>query len=163
MNVSRSAALLLLATLAIGILLGALGAGALRPRLERRPPFAGPPGSPGMRGQGRPGGRFGFAEHMVEVIAPRDSAQSAAVRVIIERTAAHNRALIEQLNGSLRASVDSMRSELAPILDAGQRDRLERATNQLPPVRGPGAPGRRGGPGGPRPDGPPPREGPPAP
>ena len=143
MNVSRSAALLLLATLATGILLGALGAGALRPRLEGRPPFAGPPGSLGARGQGRQNGRGGFAAHMEEVIAPRDSAQSAAVRVVVERIAARNRALIEQLNGSLRASVDSMRSELAPILDAGQRDRLERATNRLPPVRGPGPPGRQ--------------------
>ncbi|MEO8624413.1 MAG: hypothetical protein ABI625_25250 [bacterium] len=152
MNVTRSAALLLLATLAIGIVLGTLGAGALRPRLETPPPL---PGQPGARGPGRPGG---FAEHMQDVIAPRDSVQAELVRAIVERTAARNRAIIEELNQTLRASVDSMRGELAPILTADQRDRLERATNQLPPIRGPGAPGRRGGPGGP-----PPREGPPPP
>ena len=145
MNVTRSAASLLIATLVIGIALGVLGAGALRPRFEGGPP---PMGPPGPRGGGRPGG---FAEHMLEVIAPSDTAQAAAVRVVVERTAVRNRALIEQLNLSLRASVDSMRRDLAPLLAADQRDRLERATNQLPPVRGPGAPGPRGRPGGPPP------------
>ena len=143
MNVTRRAALLLIATLAIGIILGALGAGAVRPRFEGGPPRMGPPGP---RDGGRPGG---FAEHMLEVIAPRDSAQATAVRVVVERAAVRNRGLIEHLNGSLRASVDSMRGELAPLLAADQRDRLEHATNQLPPVRGPGAPGPRGRPGGP--------------
>ena len=135
--------MLLIATLAIGAVLGVLGAGAMRPHLEGRPPREGPPGPPGPRGQGRPGG---FAEHMQQVIEPRGPDQAAAVRAVVERTAARNRALIEQLNGSLRASVESMRAELGPLLDADQRERLERATNQLPPVGGPGAPGGRGGP-----------------
>ena len=138
--------MLLIATLAIGVVLGILGAGAMRPRLEGRRPREGPPGPQGPqgpRGQGRPGG---FAEHMQQVIEPRGPEQAAAVRVVVERTAARNRALIEHLNGSLRASVDSMRAELGPLLDADQRDRLERATNQLPPVGGPGAPRGRGRP-----------------
>ena len=141
MSITRSAAMLLIATLAIGVVLGILGAGAMRPRLEGRPPREGPPGPQGRRGQGRPGG---FAEHMQQVIEPRGPEQAAAVRVVVERTAARNRGLIEQLNRSLRASVDSMRAELGPLLDADQRDRLERATNQLPPVGGPGTPGDRG-------------------
>ncbi len=143
MSITRSAAILLIATLAIGVVLGMLGAGAMRPRLEGPPPREGPSGPPGPRGQGRPGG---FAEHMQQVIEPRGPEQAAAVRVVVERTAARNHALIEQLNGSLRASVDSMRSELGPLLDAEQRERLERATNQLPPVGGPGAPRGRGRP-----------------
>ena len=151
MNVTRSAALLVGATLMLGVLLGVLGAGALRPRFERTgpPPMGAPPP------RGRPGG---FAEHMEEVIAPRDSAQRAAVRVVIERTAVRNRSLIEQLNRSLHASVDSMRVELAPLLSEDQRLRLERATDRLPAVRGPGAPGPGGPPrDGPPPGGPPPR------
>jgi len=83
---------------------------------------------------------------MVSVIEPRDATQEAQVRAIVERTAIRNRAIIQDLNRSLRASVESMRAELAPMLSDDQRDRLQRATNQLPPVRGPGPPGDRGGP-----------------
>lgn len=156
MNVTRSAAVLLAVTLLLGVLLGVLGAGALRPRLERAgPPPMGPP-----RPRGGPGA---FAAHMEEVIAPRDSAQRIAVRVVIERTAARNRWLIDQLNRALRASVDSMRVELAPVLDGEQRERLERAAARLPAVRGPGGAGPRGQPrNGPPRDGPP-RGGAPAP
>ncbi|CAN5459094.1 hypothetical protein BH09GEM1_BH09GEM1_33870 [soil metagenome] len=142
MNVSRTAALLLLATLVVGIALGALGAGALRPRLERGPPP--PPPEAGPRGSG------GFAEHMMSVIEPTDSAQASAVRAVVERAAARNRRIIQDLNGSLKASVDSMRAKLAPMLTPDQRDRLERAVRQLPAVRGPGGPGSRGR-GGPPP------------
>jgi hypothetical protein len=152
-NVSRSAALLLLATLIVGAALGVLGAGALRPRLERRNP-------PPPRQGGPPAG--GFAEHMMSVIEPSDSVQEARVRAIVERTAAHNRTMIQALNQSLRASVDSMRVELAPLLSATQRGRLDRAVQQLPPVRGPGAPGGRSpGRGDRPPDSPPDRSPPP--
>lgn len=152
MNVTRSAALLLAVTLVLGVLLGVLGAGALRPRLERAgPPPMGPPPP-----RGRPGG---FAEHMEEVIAPRDSAQRLAVRVVIERTAARNRSLIEQLNRTLRASVDSMRIELGPVLSDDQRERLGQAVARLPAVGGPGGAGPRRPPG----DGAPPGGGAPPP
>jgi hypothetical protein len=151
-NVSRSAGLLLLATLAVGVALGALGAGALRPRLERINP-------PPPRQGGPPAG--GFAEHIMSVIDPSDSAQESKVRAVVERTAARNRSSIEGLNQSLRASVDSMRVELTPMLTADQRERLDRAVHALPPVRGPGAagprgPGRGGPPPGRSPDRPPP-------
>jgi hypothetical protein len=152
MNVSRSAGLLLLATLAVGVALGALGAGALRPRLERINP-------PPPRQGGPPAG--GFAEHIMSVIDPSDSAQESKVRAVVERTAARNRSSIEGLNQSLRASVDSMRVELTPMLTADQRERLDRAVRALPPVRGPGGagprgPGRGGPPPGRSPDRPPP-------
>ena len=142
MNMTRSAALLLGATLVLGVVLGVLGAGALRPRFER----FGPPlmEAPNPGGRGRPGG---FAAHMEDVIAPRDSAQRGVVRGVIDRTAARNRTLIEQLNRTLRASVDSMRVELAPVLSEDQRQRLERAVARLPAVRGPGGAGPRGPPG----------------
>ena len=148
MNVTRSAALLLAATLVLGVILGVLGAGALRPRFERAgPPWMQPPN---FGPRGRPGA---FAEHMEEVIAPRDSAQRVAVRGVIDRTAARNRSLIEQLNRTLRTSVDSMRIELAPVLSEDQRQRLERAVARLPAVRGPGGAGPRGPPGDPSPRG----------
>lgn len=148
MNVRRQAALLLFATLVIGIALGALGAGALRPRLERDgpPPMGlGPDRRGGPHG---PRGSGGFAEHMLETIAPYDADQAAAVRAVVERTAARNRALIEQLNRSLRGSVDSMRGELAPLLRPEQRERLEQTTRRLPPVRTAPGPAERGGPAG---------------
>lgn len=154
MNVTRSAALLLAATLVLGVILGVLGAGALRPRFERGGPPWMEPAHPGVRG--RPGG---FAEHMEEVIAPRDSAQRVVVRSVIARTAARNKSLIEQLNRTLRASVDSMRVELAPALGEDQRTRLERAVARLPAVRGPGSPRPHGH--GPPGDGPPQGGGPP--
>ena len=142
MNVSRQAALLLVFTLLLGILLGALGAGAMRHQLEHShwmmiqhlrgmSPTA-------MHGSG---GRGLFADHVEAVIRPRDSAQRMAVRMIVERAAARHRAQIEELNRALHSSLDSMRAELAPVLDAEQRDRLERATKRLPPIQGPDAPG----------------------
>ena len=145
---------MLLATLVIGVALGALGAGAIRPRLER----GGPP--PPRAGGPSPDG--GLTEHVMRVIEPSDSAQATKVRAVVERTAARNRELIQELNGSLKASIDSMRAELAPMLTTDQRERLARAVRQLPAVRGPGAPGGRGPRGGgPPPDGPPPDRPPP--
>ena len=152
MNVSRTAAVALLATLITGMVIGVLGVGALGRHLMRLdPPRYRPPAPAGA-----------FQEHMLRVIEPKDSIQEAKVRVVLERAADRNRALIQRLNVSLRASVDSMRTEIAPLLTADQRERLERATNRLPPVREPGGPGPRGpGMGGPPPDAPPDRPPPP--
>lgn len=143
MNVSRTAALVLLVTLLTGMVIGVLGVGALSRYLMRfEPPRYRPPAPAGA-----------FQEHMLRVIEPRDSVQEAKVRVVLERTADRNRTLIQNLNVSLKASVDSMRAEVAPLLTADQRERLERATDRLPPVREPGGPPPRGpGRGGPPPD-----------
>ena len=150
MTVSRTTAVVLLATLIIGMVLGVLGVGAAG-RYVMRPD---PPSS-------RPPAPAGFQEHMIRVIEPTDRMQEARVRVVVERAADRNRAMIQDLNVHLRASVDSMRAELAPLLTGDQRERLAQATSRLPPVRGPGTPGGRGPgrggpPPGPAPDRPPP-------
>ncbi|MES2177668.1 MAG: hypothetical protein V4550_07355 [Gemmatimonadota bacterium] len=154
MTAGTKSALLLGATLLVGMVLGAAGAGSLdRQRRER------------LGGMGRPPG---LARHIEEVINPRDGAQAEQLRPIIQRAAERNQLLIRRTNDELRASIDSMRAELDPLLDADQRDRLARATRELPPFGRQGGPPGRGGRGGPPPDGPPPfgpppRGGPPPP
>ncbi|HEU4719911.1 MAG TPA: hypothetical protein VFS59_01005 [Gemmatimonadaceae bacterium] len=145
MSAATKSALLLAVTLALGLVLGAVGAGALERRRReevgglRRPP--------------------GFARHVLQEIVPRDSAQAALLRPIVARTAERNQAIMRDANARLRSSIDSMRTELAPLLDDAQRARLARMTRLAPPFGPPrpGMPGRRGG----RPFGPPDGRGPP--
>ena len=143
MTAATRSGLLLAATLLLGIVLGAAGMGALQRRRRAE-----------LGGLGRPPG---FARHVTEVIGPRDSAQAARLEPAIARAAARNERIIRAANAGLRGSLDSMRTELAPLLDEAQRERLERMT-RLPPPFGP-RPFPRGM-RGPRPEGPPP-EGPP--
>lgn len=134
MTVGMKSALMLAVTLALGIVLGLAGAGSLdRMRRER------------LGGLGRP---QGFAHHMEEVIDPRDAAQAEQVRSIIARAAERNQRAIREANEFLRHSVDSMKTELQPLLDEAQRRRLDDATRGLPGIGPPGR-GGRGGPGGP--------------
>lgn len=156
MTIGRNAALAalaLVATLVIGMVLGVLGLGAAtryvtRPDQNRLPPV--------------PAAAGGFQQHMLRVIEPSDSTQEGKVRVVVERAANRNRALIQALNVALKASVDTMRTELAPLLTTDQRERLDRAATRLPPIREPGRPAARGLIRlGPPPDGPPDRPPPP--
>ena len=134
MTPSVRAALILAATLSLGVVLGVVGAGRLaqrerdRARDLRRPP--------------------GFVAHMERVIDPRDDAQRAAVRPLLEATGARNDRIIRDANARLRVGIDSLRQALDPLLDADQRARLDRE------LRGLRDPFRRGPPDGP-PDGPP--------
>lgn len=154
MKIETRTAVILLTTLLLGVLLGAVAGGAVasvrREHIE------------GMR---RPGG---FVEHMEEVIRPRDAAQRAAIRPVIEATAARNQLIIRAAHQQLRAELDSMRARLAPGLDANQRMRLDNFARMPPPFGGPppppggGRPGDRPPPGRGSPgEGPPPRDGPP--
>lgn len=143
--------LMLLGTLALGVLLGAAGNGALqRERRER------------MEQIRRPNG---FVEHMMEIIRPRDEAQRSAILPTVRATAERNRQVIEGAHRQLRAALDSMRAQLAPQLDAGQRARLDEFARMPPPPGGlPPRPGPGGRPPPPRWDRPPPpRYGPPPP
>jgi hypothetical protein len=110
---------------------------------------------------------------MMDVIQPRDQAQRNAILPIVRATGEHNRRVMESAHTQLHAALDSMRAELAPHLDAGQRARLDDfARMALPPMMGP-PPGRPFGHGPPRFDGhrppppgsfdrpPPPGDGPP--
>ena len=152
MTASFRSGLLLAVTLAVGVALGLAGGGWLqrhqRERLRdlRRPP--------------------GFVAHLEDVIAPRDEAQRADVHRLLEATARGNDRVIRTANETLRARMDSLRTQLAPLLDAGQRDRLDRELRGLRSPFGPpgGRPGGRrppGPPGGGPPDGPPPDRPPP--
>ena len=157
MRGETKSALILAATLALGVALGAVGSGALaRGRTER------------MRELGRPDG---FAAHMEEIIRPRDEAQRAALRPALDATARRNGEIIRAAHVQLRAELDSMRARVAPLLDDAQRARLDDFARLppdpfRPPPRGGRPPGERppGGPppgspppGGPPPGGPPPR------
>jgi hypothetical protein len=159
-SAATKSALLLASTLLLGLVLGAVGAGALE--RQRRAESG---------GLGRPPG---FARHVLHEIEPRDSAQAAQLEPIVVRTAERNQRIIREARERLRSSVDSMRAELSPLLDDAQRERLARATRLEPPFGPPrpGMPGRRGPPPfgpprdgerPPRDDGPPPREAPPPP
>ena len=152
MKIELKAALILIGTLLLGVLLGAVGTGALaHQRIER------------VQDLRRPGG---FVAHMEDVIRPRDSAQHAAILPHLEATGHLNDSIIRGANDHLRAALDSMRARLAPLLDADQKRRLDEV-GRLPAPFGP--PGRGGPPPGgmgPPPDappggGPPPRGGPP--
>ena len=140
MSPAMRSALVLLATVLTGAALGVLGAGALERRQRDR-----------IEAIGRP---RGFAAHMEQVIAPKDSVQRARVLPVIRATIERNERIVRGANDLLRASIDSMRAELEPMLDPEQGDRLGEVTRRLPPI---GLP-RPGGPprGGPPPGGPPP-------
>ena len=147
MRPQTRAALWLAATLLVGVMLGMLLNGALFKRDGQGPrPNAGPQG---------------FIAEMERVIQPRDDAQRAQLRPFLLVTDSLNRLIVDDARQSMRASMDSMRKAIAPLLDSAQRQRL--AEMGMPNNRGrsdePGsAPGLEfGGRGGP-PNGPPPDE-----
>ena len=129
--------LVLVGTLVLGIAIGALGAGALAQHRAGQ-----------IRELRR---REGFVHHMERLIAPRDSAQWAAIRPILEETARDNAAIFADTHARLSARMERMRQRLAPVLDEAQRARLEEAArrHEHHHGRGPGL-------GGPLPDGSPP-------
>ena len=143
MTANTKSMLLLALTLFTGFTLGLFADATLvRGRRERIMDLRRPPG---------------FVAHMEEVIQPRSDAQRDSIRVILERVARENQQVIRDLNSHLRAGLDSMRTTLAPMLDAAQRDRLSAEIDRMPEAFG------RGGRGGPPPFGPgrPGRGGPP--
>ena len=140
MTASLKSALVLAATLALGVLLGVLGAGRLAQYRRDQ-----------LRGLRRPPA---FAEHLERVIGPRDEVQRAALHPLIDATGRRNDRIIRDANDRLRAGMDSLRAALDPLLDADQRARLDR---ELPGLSGPFQPA------GPPPAGPPPAGPPPGP
>jgi hypothetical protein len=156
MKTEAKSLLLLLGTMSLGVLLGAAGNGTVqRERRQQADEIRRPDG---------------FVEHMMNVIRPRDEAQRSAILPVVQATGTRNEAIMRTAHTQLRAALDSMRTRLAPRLDAEQRARLEEFARMVPPPgpRGPhhGGPGDHGAPGmhgGPPHDGwgppPPPREG----
>ncbi len=124
MKARTKSALLLLATLTVGVLIGALGASALlNQRLDQLR---------ALRERG------GFTERMEEIIQPKDEAQRAAIHAVLERT--HERYMLSrrQFFAELAAGRDSLQAELAPLLTPEQQARLDEwfARDQLRRGRG---------------------------
>jgi hypothetical protein len=153
MSNSVRAWVLLVVTLLLGITIGVLGGGALQDRRAAR-----------VNEMRRPGG---FTEHVRQVIRPTSDSQWAQLKPIVEAAAEQNLSLRRAHDRAMRATLDSLKLRLEPLLDAEQRERLAAFVPGRP---GPGRAGgfRRGDDRGPRPDGPPPpenddRRGPPPP
>ncbi len=117
---------LLIVTLCLGIAIGVLGSGALQDRRMRR-----------VNDMRRPGG---FVEHVQRVIRPTSDSQWKAIRPLIEAASQANAERRRAHDGATRASLDSLRAQLNPLLDEAQRERLARF---VPDRRGP-PPSRRG-------------------
>lgn len=145
MSNSVRAWLLLVVTLCLGIAIGVLGGGALQDRRMQR-----------VNDMRRPGG---FVEHVQQVIRPTSDAQWNAIRPLVQAAADANAERRRAHDGAMRASLDSLKTQLDPLLDAAQRERLARF---VPDRRGPPpfrrGPGRGRDRGGPPDDGPPPRD-----
>lgn len=125
MTIDVRSSLILLATLLLGIAIGALGAGALAQRRSEHVREL------RLRGM--------FVEHMERIIQPRDEAQREAIRPIIEETGRRNRAILDSTHGQLQTEMDRMREQLAPHLDEAQRARVEARAH----FRGPFGPAGR--------------------
>ena len=136
MTANTKSMLLLALTLVTGFALGLLAdASLVRGRRDRIGELRRPPG---------------FVAHMEDVIQPHSDAQRDSIRPVLENVARQNNQVIRDANLRLHASLDSMRTVLAPMLDASQRDRLTAEVNRMPDPFGRGRPpfGRgRGGPG----------------
>jgi hypothetical protein len=145
LKVETRSALILLCTLLLGAALGGVGTGALvqyrASRVEK------------MR---RPGG---FPAHMREVIRPRSDAQWDSLLPIVQATDRRNQRIQARTRVQMKAALDSMRTELAPLLDEAQRRRLEEFARTARPPKERGHGGRPPPPGGA--PGPPPGGGPP--
>lgn len=142
MTANTKSLILLAVTLVVGFALGLFGDAALgRMRRDQLGAMRRPPG---------------FAVHMMDIIQPHSAVQADSIRSVVEATGQRNQQIIRGANIQLRAALDSMRAALAPMLDSGQRARLDEEMSRLPPFGRP-----RGGPGGPRGRGGPPPDGPP--
>ena len=141
MNANIKSLILLAVTLVAGFALGVFADASLaRARRE------------GLRQLQRPPG---FVARLEDVIQPHSDAQRDSIRPILEQQAAANAEIVRASRDQLRARLDSMRKTLAPMLDAGQRDRLAKELERMPDPFGRGGPGRgaRGRVGGPPPRG----------
>ena len=130
-----SAALILLATLALGIVIGALGSASLNSIRSQKLQDARSPG--------------GFANHLGGVIEPSGDLPDT-VRAILEATEVLNQAIAFEANEGLRTTLEEMQSQLEPLLTPEQLQRLNSFVRR-PGMRPPGSGGP--GPGGPGPGG----------
>ncbi|MBU1706986.1 hypothetical protein KKB28_03625 [bacterium] len=112
MNLQVKPALIIIGTLLIGIVLGALMSGTLADRRHRK---IGEMMRPNM-----------FSERLIEVIEPLEPDQREAITAIVEETATRVQNLTRETRFEMHAVMDSMFSELRPLLTDEQSLRLER-------------------------------------
>jgi len=145
MRLGPKAALILAVTFVLGGVIGALGAGFVNQR----------------RLAAHREARRDFVELMERLIEPRDSAQAARLRPLLEAGDRRNMAIVDGARGALRRALDSLRVELVPLLDSVQLERFDSFALQRSADRH-GAPGFEAeGPGPPPPGAPPPGAPPP--
>ncbi len=135
MNNQFKSVVLLAATLVVGFALGLFAdASLVRGRRDRITEIRRPPG---------------FVAHMESVIEPHSDAQRDSIRPILENAARQNGEVMRSANDRFKATLDSMRFSLNPMLDQGQRERLSHEIDRMPPFGPGGGRGRgRGGPPG---------------
>jgi len=130
MTANSKSLALLAATLVVGFALGLFADATLvRGRRDRIGQLRRPPG---------------FVEHMEQVIQPHSDAQRDSIAPVLNRVAEQNALAVRDANTRLRAVLDSMRTSLAPMLDAAQRDRLAAELDHMPNTFRPGGRGGRG-------------------
>lgn len=116
MTAQTKSALLLVATLVVGILIGAFATSAvINNRMEE------------LRSLRE---RRGFSDRMIEVIQPRDDAQRTAIEAVLERSHARYNRARSAFGEDMRAVRDSMETELLPLLSEDQKARLEEWANR---------------------------------
>ena len=134
MKTNTKTVLIIVATLLIGILIGALGSGFMVHR------FAGRMAEMRHRDM--------FVERMMELIEPAPE-QEAEVRDILTRHAEEFTSLADEFHENATALFDSLLSDLDPVLTDEQKERLEERHERMgrsmkhgrrPPHHKPGAP-----------------------
>lgn len=115
MNPRLRSALLLLATLFIGMVLGALIRSSVSDHRMRR---------------GTMRTDDGFIASYERTIQPRDDKQAAEIRVVLSETAPEVITLIQTNQAAVREHIDAMRERLEPLLDEEQKARLEKRFNR---------------------------------
>jgi hypothetical protein len=128
MKIETKSAAILLATLAMGVVLGMLAQGMLMRERDRRVAEI----------RTEPG----FVSLVEEVIQPRTE-QVAGIRAVLEASARSYDSVVAASREDVRVVLDSMKVRLAPILDDRQRERLSRMANVPDPNRRPPRPGER--------------------
>ncbi|NNC65664.1 MAG: hypothetical protein HKN84_12830, partial [Gammaproteobacteria bacterium] len=114
MSPKTKSTLLLLATLVIGLVLGALINGYfVRQRLDR------------IGGLMNPGG---FGEHIEAIIQPTNDEQREAIRKVLDSASPQALAVMRESRQRMRALNDSVKAELENILTEEQMERLEDRT-----------------------------------
>lgn len=111
MKARTKSTLLLVATLVVGGLVGAVSTGAIvNHRLEELRTMRNPKG---------------FSDKLEHVIEPTDDAQRAQIHAVLERSEARFSTAGHTCGGLFRTAADSMRTELDPLLTPAQQTRLD--------------------------------------